>query len=368
MPTLRIPFPENEAPTPVALRGDRITIGRLPDNAIQVRDRTISAHHAELIVEGDHYRLHDLGSTNGITVDGQTVTDFHLRDACRISIGSIECEFTPDGEDAADKEKPAILTHAEAEAVLREKGDLLQQLAVAREQIERLQEAHATDVGATVPQADFDRVVAELAATKELLTSRDRDLERLKADLAVLRRDRDHLLRTQNGAAGPKPGEAELATEKRVVVPLAKLAVPAPAVQPTPPVEPEAPIAAQVDPAEEPATQPSLPKPSLPKPTSLPLPKSKPAFVPQEANASPVPPSTPSMPSAPAPAAPQVLPRPTRLIAAAANGGSGGMRPFPAAPGGNPNAPKGVPVPVLRKATPAAPAATAGPKGTQKIS
>jgi len=353
MPTLRIPFPENEAPTAVALRGDRITIGRLPDNAIQVRDRTISAHHAELIVEGDHYRLHDLGSTNGITVDGHIVTDFHLREPCRISIGSIECEFTPEGEEAANQEKPAILTHAEAEAVLREKGELLQQLAVAREQIERLQEAHTAD-GATVPQADFDRVVAELAATKELLTHRDRDLERLKADLAVLRRDRDNLLRTQNGAAVAKPSAEELATEKRVAIPVAaKLEVP------------EVPAAPPAEAVAEPATQPSLPKPSLPKPASLPLPKSKPAFVPTETKAAP------TAPSAPAPAAPQGLPKPTRLVGAVpanANGGSGGMRPFPAAPGGNPNAPKGVPVPVLRKATPAAPATVAGPKGTQKIS
>jgi pSer/pThr/pTyr-binding forkhead associated (FHA) protein len=46
------------------LDGDRITIGRGPDNTIQINDRTVSKHHAELLAADGHYRLHDLDATN----------------------------------------------------------------------------------------------------------------------------------------------------------------------------------------------------------------------------------------------------------------------------------------------------------------
>ena len=95
MPTLRIKLP-NQGEVTHELVAERITIGRRPDNTIQIIDRSVSGHHAELIAEGSHYRLHDLGSTNLCFVDGTPITDFHLHAECRIAFGTVQCEFDPD--------------------------------------------------------------------------------------------------------------------------------------------------------------------------------------------------------------------------------------------------------------------------------
>src|SRR5688572_12788048 len=91
MANLIIPFPEGTRT--ILLRGERITVGRLPENTIQLRDRTVSAHHAELILEDGHYRIQDVGATNGVLVDGQPVRDFHLHEPCTIRLGGLECQF-----------------------------------------------------------------------------------------------------------------------------------------------------------------------------------------------------------------------------------------------------------------------------------
>jgi hypothetical protein len=58
---------------------EAITIGRGPDNTIVVSDPSISTHHAQLLLEGDTYRLKDLDSTNGTRVNGKPVTEAVLR-------------------------------------------------------------------------------------------------------------------------------------------------------------------------------------------------------------------------------------------------------------------------------------------------
>ena len=94
MPTLRIKLP-NQIEVTHQLSGERITIGRRPDNTIQIMDAAVSAHHAELVAADGHYRLHDLGSTNLTFVDGEAVADFHLHQACRVGFGTVECLFDP---------------------------------------------------------------------------------------------------------------------------------------------------------------------------------------------------------------------------------------------------------------------------------
>src|SRR5688572_13043637 len=96
MPTLRLKLP-NQGEITHELTAERITVGRRPDNTIQIIDRSVSAHHAELISEGAYYRLHDLQSTNLTFVNGQAVEDFHLRQACKITFGTVQCEFDPHG-------------------------------------------------------------------------------------------------------------------------------------------------------------------------------------------------------------------------------------------------------------------------------
>ena len=72
---------------------EAITIGRGPDNTIVVNDPSISAHHAQLLLEGDTYRLKDLDSTNGTRVNGKPVTETVLRIDDRIRFGAAEARY-----------------------------------------------------------------------------------------------------------------------------------------------------------------------------------------------------------------------------------------------------------------------------------
>ncbi|MFJ8648372.1 FHA domain-containing protein [Streptomyces sp. NPDC093546] len=56
-------------PGPYPLR-----IGRDPANGLRLSHETVSRAHAELSMQGDHWLLRDLGSTNGTTVNGRRVT------------------------------------------------------------------------------------------------------------------------------------------------------------------------------------------------------------------------------------------------------------------------------------------------------
>ena len=110
MPTLRIKLP-NHSEVTHQLSGELVTIGRRPDNTIQIVDRTVSGRHVELIASDGHYRLHDLGSTNLTFVDGEPVTDFHLHQGCRIAFGTVECFYDPMAEVASE----ALMTREQLE-------------------------------------------------------------------------------------------------------------------------------------------------------------------------------------------------------------------------------------------------------------
>ncbi len=195
MPCLRIILPENRGQVTHILSGERITIGRRPENTIQVVDRSVSGHHAELVSNNGHYRLRDLGSTNRTCVDGQPITDFNLDRDCKVLLGSIECEYcleVPKATDASAVEM--VPTRAELEFLRRENLDLQSKIAAQQKQIDILSSAplmtKQTSQLGVVPEV-HRRVVAE--RDQLLKTNQDvaRDLENLRGDLTATTRDRD---------------------------------------------------------------------------------------------------------------------------------------------------------------------------------
>ncbi len=66
-------FSGNELKEQRQLDGDRITIGRAPDNDIVLASPGISAHHAVIERQRRSYQLIDLASANGLLVNGQRV-------------------------------------------------------------------------------------------------------------------------------------------------------------------------------------------------------------------------------------------------------------------------------------------------------
>jgi len=66
------------------------TIGRSRDCDVVVPDPNVSRVHAEIRHEGLEYTLVDLGSTNGVEVNGKRTMRHNLRDGDRISLGGAE--------------------------------------------------------------------------------------------------------------------------------------------------------------------------------------------------------------------------------------------------------------------------------------
>jgi pSer/pThr/pTyr-binding forkhead associated (FHA) protein len=93
MPQLQIFLSEDNQITH-DLTDDKVTIGRLADNTLQIEDASVSSHHAELVLEGETYHLHDLGSTNGTFVNGEATTDAILKHGDEVRFGRIETVFS----------------------------------------------------------------------------------------------------------------------------------------------------------------------------------------------------------------------------------------------------------------------------------
>jgi hypothetical protein len=75
-----------------------LTIGRASDNDIVVtvpilNADTVSQHHARLRRDEDGYVVRDLGSKNGLTVNGRHTLENLLQDGDRLQLGEVEAIF-----------------------------------------------------------------------------------------------------------------------------------------------------------------------------------------------------------------------------------------------------------------------------------
>jgi hypothetical protein len=74
----------------------RLVLGRSRDCDIQITDPNVSRRHAELRQEGAAFWLVDLGSTNGIDVNGRRKARVKLADGDRVTLGTTELVFKVD--------------------------------------------------------------------------------------------------------------------------------------------------------------------------------------------------------------------------------------------------------------------------------
>jgi len=71
----------------IAVDGRRLTIGRADDNGLVLADLRVSRHHARINVRRRALVLVDLGSTNGVRVNGVRVSEVALGAGDRIELG-----------------------------------------------------------------------------------------------------------------------------------------------------------------------------------------------------------------------------------------------------------------------------------------
>jgi FhaA, N-terminal domain/FHA domain len=78
------------------LSGDRVVVGRSREADVVIQDPNVSRRHAELRREEGGWQVVDLGSTNGIKVNGRRVTNAHLRPGDQVTIGVTDLTFELD--------------------------------------------------------------------------------------------------------------------------------------------------------------------------------------------------------------------------------------------------------------------------------
>jgi DNA-binding NtrC family response regulator len=75
---------------------DRIQIGSHPLNDIEVRDRTVSRFHCEVVVRSNgRVWVKDLGSRNGTRVNGTRVGEAELGEGAVLQLGQLQLAFEP---------------------------------------------------------------------------------------------------------------------------------------------------------------------------------------------------------------------------------------------------------------------------------
>jgi adenylate cyclase len=81
--------------------GPFTTLGRHPDNSLQLLDRIASKNHATITLQGGVYLLKDLQSLNGTFVNGQRVYEHTLRNGDEVTIGATRIVFNDERQGAA---------------------------------------------------------------------------------------------------------------------------------------------------------------------------------------------------------------------------------------------------------------------------
>jgi chromosome segregation ATPase len=84
----------------VHVLGRKTSVGRTPDNDLQIDTKYISRHHAVILAGPAHTIIEDLNSTNGVLVNGRRITRQTLKDGDAVVIGKTVFRFAvrPVGE------------------------------------------------------------------------------------------------------------------------------------------------------------------------------------------------------------------------------------------------------------------------------
>ena len=78
------------------LKSGRMSIGRAPDNEMQLDKRGVSRHHCHVVTLGNVSTIEDLGSVNGIWVNGKAVKRHVLQNRDQIILGEYLLSYLAD--------------------------------------------------------------------------------------------------------------------------------------------------------------------------------------------------------------------------------------------------------------------------------
>jgi adenylate cyclase len=189
------------------------TIGRHPDNTLQILDRIVSKEHAQIIRQPDgRFLFRDLGSLNGSFLKGERLNEHILADGDDITLGSTRLTFEERSAAESLLQKVTIAPSA-TEALIRQK---IQAPPASRE---FLAEREIFDV--EVLRRDYEklRLANELGRSIGLEVNLDILLEKIimKA-FELIPADRGVILLMEDGAPKPKIARTRDGKNEQIVL------------------------------------------------------------------------------------------------------------------------------------------------------
>ncbi len=92
---LTIHLPRQPTKTVLLRGGETYLVGRDPACDVVLEDGRVSREHARFSGAGDGLRISNLGSKNGLTLDGRPVEESVLNGACLVGFGGVIAEYEP---------------------------------------------------------------------------------------------------------------------------------------------------------------------------------------------------------------------------------------------------------------------------------
>jgi adenylate cyclase len=185
------------------------TIGRHPDNTIQILDRIISKEHAQIQRAADgRFLLRDLRSLNGTFLRGERVADHYLSDGEEFTMGSTRIVFVdkPKADDALGRVTiaPGLTESHIRGRIQANTGDFMPERQIAddknlRRDYERLRIGHelARAVGS---ELDLDKLLPKILDKAFELVGCDRGVILLTDDRGELQ---PRYVKTRSGKSDP---------------------------------------------------------------------------------------------------------------------------------------------------------------------
>jgi len=162
-----------------------MTLGRAPDCDIRVGDDECSRHHARIARSGSQWIVEDLGSTNGIYVNGSKTRTATVKHGTQVALGmtTLLVSFPEDLSTQHSRDVTISDSHSEVLTSLpRDAADLISARGAAQERSELERENRALR-----RFCEIARVLATAKEPHEALTSMlMRVMETVEADTVFL--------------------------------------------------------------------------------------------------------------------------------------------------------------------------------------
>jgi len=189
------------------------TIGRHPDNTLQILDRIVSKEHAQIIRQPDgRYLFRDLGSLNGSFFRGERLTDRMLEEGDEIILGSTTLKYAERSNTDSLLEKVTI-SPLVTETLIR------QRLKPPPASHEFLPEKEILDIEALRQDYEKLRLGHELGRSIGLEVNLDVLLEKIimKA-FDLIPADRGVILLMENGVPEPRIAKSRQGRNEQIVL------------------------------------------------------------------------------------------------------------------------------------------------------